>query len=99
MCCHDDTYSVYYHKNNINGKIYVGKAKSIAKRWGHNGNGYTVNRDTIFANAIKNMDGIILSMLLSRMGCPIQMLAMLSVTILIYGRRISASMATITVIT
>lgn len=53
MCCHDDIYSVYYHKNNINGKIYVGKAKSIAKRWGHNGNGYTVNRDTIFANAIK----------------------------------------------
>lgn len=53
MCGCDNTYSVYYHKNKINGKIYVGKAKSIAKRWGHDGNGYTVNHDTIFASAIK----------------------------------------------
>lgn len=48
-----DTYSVYYHKNKINGKIYVGKAKCISKRWGRNGNGYVINHDTVFASAIR----------------------------------------------
>lgn len=49
----ENTYSVYCHRNLVNGKVYVGKAKNIAKRWGHNGNGYVTNKDTIFANAIR----------------------------------------------
>lgn len=29
----ENTYSVYCHRNLVNGKVYVGKAKNIAKRW------------------------------------------------------------------
>lgn len=62
----DNTYSVYYHKNRINGKVYVGKAKSIQKRWGHAGNGYIRNHDTVFANAIRkygwdNFDHVVIA--------------------------------------
>ena len=60
-----NSYSVYYHRNKLNGKVYVGKAKNIQKRWGRNGNGYTRNHDTVFSNAVRkygwdNFDHVII---------------------------------------
>ena len=53
----DNNYVVYCHKNKINGKRYIGKAKDYKARWGANGSGYTYlvghkGRNTYFGNAI-----------------------------------------------
>lgn len=53
-------YTVYQHKNKINGKIYIGiTMRSPKERWGVNGCNYKTNPH--FYAAIKNMGGIILN--------------------------------------
>lgn len=60
----DRKYTIYMHKNKINGKVYIGQTGIDPKiRWGANGRGYT--DDTYFAKAIrkygwKNFEHIIL---------------------------------------
>lgn len=46
-------WSVYMHRNKINGKVYIGIAKDVHDRWGINGNGYFRSKNlTVFAKAI-----------------------------------------------
>ena len=46
-------WTVYMHRNKINGKVYIGIAKNIHDRWGLNGNGYLRSKNTtIFGKAI-----------------------------------------------
>lgn len=60
----DRKYTIYMHKNKINGKVYIGQTGIDPKiRWGANGRGYT--DDTYFVKAIrkygwKNFEHIIL---------------------------------------
>lgn len=52
MSNNESKWSVYIHKNLINGKIYVGITSRVPeKRWGKDGNGY--KRHPYFWNAIK----------------------------------------------
>ena len=45
-------YTVYQHKNKINGKIYIGiTSKDPEKRWGHNG--YNYKSSSYFYSAIQ----------------------------------------------
>ena len=55
-------YCLYRHRNKINGKVYIGiTCRTTNHRWGRNGDGYKLQ--PIFYGAIKNMVGIILSMM------------------------------------
>lgn len=47
----NDIYCVYYHKNKINDKYYIGITKNAKKRWGKNGKQY--KGCTYFWNAIQ----------------------------------------------
>ena len=50
-----NNYSVYMHKNKINGKIYIGKSNNCKKRWECNGIHYKPDKgkpNTPFWNAI-----------------------------------------------
>lgn len=45
-------YTVYKHKNKLNGKVYIGiTGRNVKDRWGYNGNGYC--RNPYFNKAIK----------------------------------------------
>jgi group I intron endonuclease len=47
-------WTVYMHKNKINGKMYIGiTSRTPAIRWGNNGSQYTFTRNPYFHNAIK----------------------------------------------
>lgn len=49
-----NTWTVYLHKNKINGKMYIGITHLKPEiRWGKNGNQYTKKKNPYFYNAIK----------------------------------------------
>lgn len=58
-----DNYCVYYHKNRLNNKLYIGISKDVKKRWSANGGQYKYSK--VFYRAIKkygwnNFDHVIL---------------------------------------
>ena len=49
----NNNHCVYFHKNKINSKMYIGQCKGAAeRRWRSNGDGY-INKCTKFSDAIK----------------------------------------------
>ena len=49
----NNNHYVYFHKNKINGKMYIGQCKgAVERRWRSNGDGY-INRCSKFSDAIK----------------------------------------------
>ena len=49
----NNNHCVYFHKNKINGKMYIGQCKGAAeRRWRSNGDGY-INKCPKFSDAIK----------------------------------------------